>query len=457
MPARPLFRITLLSLVWAALPAAHAAGMDCKRAATATEKAICADSSLVERDARMGDTYGELLAADTANAAREREAQRIWLQYRNKCGANTDCLRDAYDTRLSVLSTTLRAATAYKPDDVDRAAAEELRAAVDALAKAKSEFPIEHALRKFQIPVAGMTTFQNVEDPPDSDNPREFPKKRPKGVTEDEWRALVATDIVSEGENGNTSYTLLDLDGDGKRDVIIDDYIGGTGLFTYVSTRRREGGKFVGGTPMYSENGRGANQAGSLVRIRDRVYFAYRVGYYDEDTLYLLRAMKPVGQAPAVTVRYRYDLQVPKVQENVDGKQNAKTLDNTLHATLTKALPKVTVAQDRQPSSDRADPICPIPPGTNEDDKAAYYGMGPGHYSFEIVADFPVQIGGVCHLGRLTDWFGGYDEQDGLSAQYLVAKPGEQTDEPTSYIVTGKRTATEVTTTVKAVEGDNGI
>ena len=456
MPARLLFRTTLLSLACAALPAAvHAAGMDCKRAATATEKAICADPSLVERDARMSDTYSQLLGAAPAAASAEREAQRVWLRYRNQCGTNVDCLRDAYDTRYGVLSTSLQAATAYKPDDTDRQAAEDLRTAIAEEMKTDPEFPLEKALKRFRIAATEMTEFEN-EPVPNSDNPPEFPRKRPKGVTEEEWRALKTAVPVSEGENGRTSYALIDLDGDGKRDLIVDDYIGGTGLFTYVSTSRQAGGKFVDGTEMYSLNGRGGNQDGSWVRLRGRIYAAYRVGYFGEDTLYLKRALKAAGQVPAVTVRYHYDLQVPKQQPSQDGKSTT-TLDDKLHAALVKALPDVTVAQDRDPNWTGKDPICPVPAGTSEDDAEAYRSFGPGHYSFEIVADFPVQKDGVCHIGRLMDWYGSYDGKEGLGADLVVRRANAPESDPVTYSVRGKRKATAVTTSVKPVEGDNGI
>ncbi|PVF74660.1 hypothetical protein CSC18_0014 [Klebsiella aerogenes] len=39
--------------------------------------------------------------------------------------------------------------------------------------------------------------------------------------------------------NGKVSFTLIDLDGDGKRDLIIDSYVGGTGLFSYTGVLKR--------------------------------------------------------------------------------------------------------------------------------------------------------------------------------------------------------------------------
>jgi uncharacterized protein len=454
MQLRPTFSAILVALAWAASPAiVHAAGMNCERAATVTEKAICNDTVLIDRDRDLAKAYAKALTADPAQTAAVREAQRAWLKERNRCGANLECLRTTYDNRTAVLTNQGRLADAYKIDDIDRQAADDLSAAIADQIKKNPEFPLENALKAFQIPASEMTDFAN-EQAPDSSDPAEFPTKRPKGVSDEEWRALKATDIVSESENGNTQYSLIDLDGDGKRDLIINDYIGGTGLFNYISTRKREGTRFVDGTAVYSLNGRGANQDGTWVKLRGRIYAAYRVGYYGEDTIYLIRALKSAGKVPAVTVHYRYKLQVPKVQVSNDGKTRT-TLDNKLHSALTKALP-AGIAQDRLSSPPKREPLCPIPAGTSEDDSEPYYGLGPGHYSFEIVADFPVQIDGTCHVGRLTDWFGGYNK-DGLFAMISVARPGTSDGEIKTYDVTGKRTATEVSTSVKQVEGDNGI
>ncbi len=47
-------------------------------------------------------------------------------------------------------------------------------------------------------------------------------------------RRFCAPRLARDSENGKVSFTLIDLDGDGKRDLIIDSYVGGTGLFSYT-------------------------------------------------------------------------------------------------------------------------------------------------------------------------------------------------------------------------------
>jgi hypothetical protein len=58
-------------------------------------------------------------------------------------------------------------------------------------------------------------------------------------ISDDEWQAFLHSDISADSENGKVSFTLVDLDNDGKRDLIIDSYIGGTGLFSYTGVLRR--------------------------------------------------------------------------------------------------------------------------------------------------------------------------------------------------------------------------
>lgn len=449
------------------MPQAQAASMNCARAATATEHAICATPSLAELDRELAEAYTRRLAAHGPSDAQAgnavRQAQRAWLKARNRCGSDVSCLRGAYEERTAELKTFAAQADVYQPDEIDRLAADDLRAAIAAQRQKGPELPLETALEAFRIPPAQVTRFAS-----DSGLERTtaslLPAQRPAGVSEDEWRALRASRIEVDAEGGNVSYTLVDLDGDGQRDLIVDAYAGGTGLFSYVSTLRRVGDAFqaaggkrsegVDNAYVYSLNGRGANQDGTWIRLRDRTYAAYRVGYYGVDTVYLLRALQPVGDVPAVTVHYDYDLQLPRVQARDDGSAPV-TLSNRLHRDLMAALPNVRLAQGERPTAGNP-PLCPIPAGTPEDERAAYQGLGPGHYTFEIVADFPVYLDGVCHLGRLIDQFGAYyTEEGGLLAQYQVARPG--TDESTTYEVRGKRRATDVSTSVTAVQGDNGM
>lgn len=84
-----------------------AASFDCKKASTATEKMICADSNLSSLDDDLQKGYR---AASSALKPSEREGllveQRNWIKYvRNIC-TDGSCLGKVYDARISLLKRT---------------------------------------------------------------------------------------------------------------------------------------------------------------------------------------------------------------------------------------------------------------------------------------------------------------------------------------------------------------
>ena len=84
---------------------AFAASYDCSKASTATEHAICDYPELSALDDLMGQTYR--LAKTSANwmtPQQLRNTQKAWMQQRNRCGDNFDCLRSSYVQRLEEVS-----------------------------------------------------------------------------------------------------------------------------------------------------------------------------------------------------------------------------------------------------------------------------------------------------------------------------------------------------------------
>ncbi|MFY0476646.1 lysozyme inhibitor LprI family protein [Achromobacter marplatensis] len=363
--------------------------------------------------------------------------------------AGMNCAQAKTPTEVTICADAelLRSATAYVPDETDRQALEDLRQAVEAASRHNAEFPLEDALASLSIK-RGTTTFSNVRANEDDDEAR-FPVTRPDGVTPDEWKALQASGIDAGGENGAASYSLMDLDGDGQRDLVINSYTGGTGLFSDISALRRAGGRYAeaidahgnAASSLYTLNGRGSNQAGEWIRLRGRVYAAYRNSYYGVDHVHLLRPLHAVGEVPTLTIQYRYQLQVPKQQKRAD-KDAVRVLDDALHAGLTQALATVD-AESARGDGDATTPerpLCPIPADVKEDERDRYYQYGAGHYSYETVADVAVHVGTHCYVARLIDWFGGYDAKFGLSAMMWLREPGaDDGDEEIS--VQGKRRA----------------
>jgi uncharacterized protein len=90
--------------------AGHAAGFDCAKAASATERAICADTSLTQMDGQMADLWAKLHAASGDPAV--RQAQRQWIAQRDTCGSNIDCLKKSYRQRLDALRQLTAAGSA---------------------------------------------------------------------------------------------------------------------------------------------------------------------------------------------------------------------------------------------------------------------------------------------------------------------------------------------------------
>lgn len=440
------------------LQQALASGMDCTKAASVVEKAICADKPLYELDAQMGAAYRKLMKATPAQTE-VKKAQREWLKERDRCGEEVSCLSQRYQERLKILNAQWIAALAYQPDETDKQAMADLQQQIQEMSKNHPEFALERTLESLRT----KTTKTSFSGETGEDDQTLFPKTRPKNVTKDEWKALTASDITGAVDFGQTSYTLIDLDGDEQRDLIVSTYAGGTGLFTYTETYRRTHDRFIRRAAalgpeksvesyLFYTNDRGANQSNEWIKLNGKVYAAYRNGSYGVDQVYLLNPLKINSDVPTLTVGYRYDLDVPHTQHKEDGATTYE-LEPTLRQTLNQALAKLN-EDDSANATAQKSPLCPIPPeGTGEND---YYSYGPTHYTIEMVADLPVIIGSVCYIGALVDWFGNYSENGGLSAQLALRKPDSDEDGRT-YEVNGRRHLTGVSTSIGKVEPDDGI
>ena len=89
-----------------AAPSAVAAGIDCTRAATATERTICSDTELRSLDASVASDFADALAATQGGARQALLAQqRSWLRQRDHgCkGDDSACLRSRYHARRDAL------------------------------------------------------------------------------------------------------------------------------------------------------------------------------------------------------------------------------------------------------------------------------------------------------------------------------------------------------------------
>lgn len=432
---------------------AQASGMDCTKAVSVVETTICANKPLYELDAQMASIYGRLIRAIAPGQAGIKTAQREWLKTREACGEDVDCLNRSYSHRIEGLHAQWIDAVAYQPDDTDKQVMQDLQQRIRAATKVKPEFALERALGSLTIS-KGQTSFDGDPNDDPSEDHTLFPKTIPKDVTQDEWKALTASGLEADAEQGRASYTLVDLDGDGQRDLLIATYTGGTGLFTFYETFRRDGKRFTrrltpydpesgAGSSLFSVSERGAEQWASWIKSHGRTYLAFRNGSYGVDELYLINPLKINRQIPTITVRYDYQLTVPHNQ-NRENDNTAYKLQPGLQKTLSQALTKSNAGKPQQPSEHKS-PLCPIPASGEGDD--TYYSYGAGYYVDEPVTDMPVIIGKECYIARLINWYGRYGGKDGLYAKLMLRKPGS-TDPEQSYSVKGRRHVTQVSSEI---------
>ncbi|WP_322081179.1 lysozyme inhibitor LprI family protein [Burkholderia sp. BCC1972] len=118
IPACETQRTHLPSIAAAALlmllpVAAHAAGFDCAKAASPTEKTICADTALSKLDGDLSAAWKKALAKGGDTAAL-KAAQLKWLKQRDQCGSDAPCLGDRYRERLASLNGTPLAADRWQ-------------------------------------------------------------------------------------------------------------------------------------------------------------------------------------------------------------------------------------------------------------------------------------------------------------------------------------------------------
>jgi len=81
-----------------------AASFDCSKASTAVEGSICANSTLSTLDKELADVYLRAQSA-SADTGKLIQAQSAWMETRNACGADAQCLEKSYRQRISELQS----------------------------------------------------------------------------------------------------------------------------------------------------------------------------------------------------------------------------------------------------------------------------------------------------------------------------------------------------------------
>ena len=86
-------------------PASQAASFGRYGKLTYTERAICDNPNLSKLDSQMARRYRQVINSVSYGLRRHvQHDQIVWLGSRNACGANVDCIEQAYRYRMSVLN-----------------------------------------------------------------------------------------------------------------------------------------------------------------------------------------------------------------------------------------------------------------------------------------------------------------------------------------------------------------
>jgi len=325
---------------------------------------------------------------------------------------------------------------------------ERLRAEIAAV-PADDPAPIDTVLARYrdetgidlQIPVAG-----------DSDAP--LPALvRPATVAPADWdavtRYLHQTDAqhTVPVEMGELSLSLLDLDGDGQRDLVQSAYSGGTGLYTQVDLLRRDPQRgFVVPDSLdpqrpwaqgqYGISGRGSDQGLYWLRIDGVSYIAYRDGDYYGDTLLLNRPLSadPRERSPAVQLQVRYGRQHRLADpvmhldgEPLDAQATAIAGDRRLLKHIDRLLATLSIDGEGVAHFGDEQGRCPVPAGTDPDEAPAWPWRGAGSYTFDTAGDTVIRSGKQCYSASLIALRSSYAGDHALCCQlWLYRGPGEQ-------------------------------
>ncbi|HVZ04642.1 hypothetical protein [Hyphomicrobium sp.] len=88
---------------------ASAQEFDCRKAELASERTICRNDVLAALDEKASNLYGELKQSYRSTSQRDRlkRYQRQFLDARDDCGHDTECIKGAYLDQISVLEAQL--------------------------------------------------------------------------------------------------------------------------------------------------------------------------------------------------------------------------------------------------------------------------------------------------------------------------------------------------------------
>lgn len=268
---------------------------------------------------------------------------------------------------------------------------------------------------------------------------------RPSQVPDEDWQRFLRfwQPEIRDGfasENGTFHFTLIDLDENGERDLLVDYYIGGTGLFTQTEAFRYDPKRgFVPVAPRtdadsadygYSINGRGGDQAIYLLRLEGRLCLVYRESRYGEDLLTVHRPLqRPAGSRasakPALKLRYRYS-HTPSPDRSGETRNDEAKTDPGLSSAAQTQLRELADARRHGHGLPDAETPCPAPASEGES-QDVWPWRDAGHYTFEYAEDLRIVTRAGCYSASIVHFLSSYRRSyESCCALWVYAAPGEQ-------------------------------
>jgi len=252
----------------------------------------------------------------------------------------------------------------------------------------------------------------------------------PDGLAETDCKALL--DYVSgagdeyDGEGHSLDLILIDLDGDGLRDLMSEYYTGGTGLYSQIDLIRQDpanGFSWPQDTPethrqrvSYSINGRGGDQAFEILRIYGKPYAVYRDSFYGLDEITVGRPFAPIEQRAPIEVRYRYRHRARQSGDKPEGEPNDEATADLLAAVNRELSERAW--HDTETDSGETEK-CPA--SSEEDGQWPWHGAG--HYSFEFAWSFPVRSADRCLAATVVNFLGSYRTDESACCAVWIYGP----------------------------------
>jgi uncharacterized protein len=108
--------ILSLLVVSVSARAADYAPIDCSKASSPAERAICRSYPLGQAEARTATLFGVVTSLVAMGQRGDiGDAQRKWLKQRDACGDDSACLARVYQSRITALSSALDAIASHGP------------------------------------------------------------------------------------------------------------------------------------------------------------------------------------------------------------------------------------------------------------------------------------------------------------------------------------------------------